>query len=170
MDLKSAILIVIVLSMAGTALAVDPSSAPQETTRRTETIRTAQEGGPLPFPEQMVAGEITDSNGTKLGGVTVKLFADGRLVEITHTTAAGSFEMRLPLSIEDDESVVLWFVDSSGNYRAQYVVLKESSAAASANLFSDCIPEVRMRPQTHVSAVMLTEEETVASLKSKGCL
>jgi hypothetical protein len=133
-------------------------------------IHTLDEGGPLPFPEQVVVGDVKSSDGKPVAGVAIKLFADGRLIEIAHTTSAGSYEMKLPLSVEKDESVVMWFVESSSTFLPQCIVLKKSSMARSVNLFSECLVDVRMRPQMRVDATMLTEGELLASLKTRDCL
>ena len=150
--------------------AVEPTTKPEETTPQSELLRSREQGGPLPFPEQMVVGEVTGSTGKPIGGVTVKLFADGRLVEVGHTTSAGSYEMRLPLSVERDETVVMWFASTTGNLMPQCVVLKKSSSARKASLFSECTLEVKMRPQMRVDVTLMTESEMVASLKMKNCL
>jgi hypothetical protein len=118
----------------------------------------------------MVAGEVSGSDGTELGGVAVKLFADGRLIELTHTSTSGAYEMPLPLSVEKDETVVLWFVPGTDNLMPQAVILKKSSRAGGADLFSGCTAEVRMRPQMRVDTRLLTDSEYVASLKATGCL
>jgi hypothetical protein len=170
--LKRLILIsCVILSFVHSACyAVDPASKPEETGTGLDASRNIDQGGPLPFPEQMVVGDVVGSDGKPIGGVMVKLFADGLLVEVGHTTAAGSYELRLPLSVERDETVVMWFLSTTGSYVPQCVVLKESSQARKAGLFSDCIAEVRMRPQMRVDVTMVTESEFVASLKVKNCL
>jgi hypothetical protein len=118
----------------------------------------------------MVVGEVRGSDGRPIGGVMVKLFADGHLVEIAHTTSAGSYEMPLPLNVERDETVVIWFVSTTGSLLPQCIVLKKSSNARKASLFSECTHEVRMRPQMRVDVTLVTEGELVASLKVKDCL
>jgi hypothetical protein len=50
------------------------------------------------------------------------------------------------------------------------VLLKDSSAARKANLFSECTPEVNMRPQMRVDMTLVTEAEAVAALKVRDCL
>lgn len=149
--------------------AVEPSTKPQETPA-SDLVRDRDDGATLPFPEQVVAGEVMGSDNKPIGGVMVKLFADGRLIEIAHTTASGSYEMKLPLSIEKDETVVIWFVASTDNLLPQCVLLKESAAARRANLFSGCTPEVSMRPQMRVDMTLVTEAEFVAALKVKDCM
>lgn len=161
--------VILVLCWAA-AHAVEPTTKPEESTPQSELLRSREQGGPLPFPEQMVVGEVTGSDGKPIGGVMVKLFADGGLVEVGHTTSAGSYEMRLPLSVERDETVVMWFVSTTGSLVPQCVVLKKSSSARKANLFSECTLEVKMRPQMRVDVTLLTETEVVASLKMKGCM
>jgi hypothetical protein len=100
----------------------------------------------------------------------VKLFADGVRVDVTHTTATGAYELRLPLDVEADETVVLWFISTTGNLLPQTVILKKSSAAMKANIFSRCVPEIRMRPQTRADVKLMTEAELAEMLKTKGCL
>jgi hypothetical protein len=164
------ILIAISLTLlCSAALAVDPDTSPQETTPQPDVHRDT-EGAPRPFPEQMIVGVVTGSDGKPVGGVAVKLFANGRLVELTHTTSAGDYEVLLPLRVDEDETVVLWFVDTAGNYPPQEILIKESSRATEAGLFSDCIREVRMRPQMRVDVTLMTDSEMMASYKSSGCL
>ena len=170
--LKPAVLVccIALLAFHGLSHGVEPSTKPEETTRPTELPRPEAEGAPLPFPEQMVVGTVTDASGGPLGGVTVKLFADGKLVEIGHSSSAGSYEMRLPLNVEKDETVVMWFVPGTGDLMPQMVVLKKSSVASDNNLFSQCAVEVRMRSQTRVDVRLVNESELISSLKTKGCL
>ena len=161
---------VVLVVLCSVGHAVEPGSKADEATTSSQLPRTLDKGAPLPFPEQMVVGDVVGPDGKPIGGVMVKLFADGLLVELGHTTAAGSYELRLPLSVERDETVVLWFMATTGGFLPQCVLLKESSRAGKANLFSKCINEVRMRPQMRVDVTLMTESELVASLKLKGCL
>jgi hypothetical protein len=161
---------VIVLLAWSACYAVEPATKPQEPTTQSGVIYGREEGGPLPFPEQMVVGDVKDSSGNPVGGVAIKLFADGHLVEIAHTTSAGSYEMRLPLSVETDETVIMWFVAGTDQYLPQNVVLKQSSRANRIRLFSECAMEVKMRPQMRVDVTVMTESEFLASLKVKDCL
>lgn len=151
------------------AYAAEPSTTPREENPQSKDIRNIDTGSPLPFPEQMVAGEVTDSSGKPLGGVFVKLFADGELIQSTTTTEAGSYELRLPVNIEDDETVVLWFISGVDNLLPKSVVLKESSAARNSKLFSPCTEHVRIRPQMRVDVKLLTESEYISALKVRNC-
>lgn len=158
------------LLLCSTALAVDPDTSPQETTPQPERRHTPDNGAPRPFPEQMIVGKVTGSDDKPVGGVAVKLFADGLLVEVAHTTSAGDYEIPLPLRIDQDESVVLWFMDSAGNFPPQKVLIKQSARAKDASLFSPCARTVRMRPQMRVDFKLMTESELAASYKTRGCL
>ncbi|MFH1313042.1 MAG: hypothetical protein ABIJ00_07405 [Candidatus Eisenbacteria bacterium] len=170
MDRLILISCVIVIVSCSVGHAVEPGSKADDAATRSEVTRTLDKGAPLPFPQQVIVGDVVGADGKPIGGVMVKLFADGLLVEVGHTTAAGSFELRLPLNVERDETVVLWFMSTTESLLPQCVLLKESSRAAKANLFSKCINEVRMRPQMRVDVTMMGESEVVASLKLKGCL
>ncbi len=151
------------------AYAAEPSTTPREEKPQTKDIRSIETGSPLPFPEQMIAGEVRDSSGSPLGGVFVKLFADGRLIQSTTTTSAGSYELRLPVNIDKDETVVLWFLPATGNLLPKHVVLKKSSSARKANLFSACTEEIHIRPQMRVDVKLVNESEYLAALKVKNC-
>lgn len=161
----------VIFILISVARAVDPVTKTEDTSRSSALQRTELEPGPLPFPEQMVAGEVTVGiTDTPIGGVVVKLFADGRLIDVAHTTSTGAYVMRLPLSVEKDETVVLWFIATSGNYMPRCVVLKESVRAHKANIFSRCTLSADMRPRMQVDVRMMSESETVASLKNRDCL
>ncbi len=167
---KYLMLIVVGLLIFGVAAyAAEPSTAPGEQKPQSKDIRNIDTGSPLPFPEQMIAGEVTDSSGKPLPGVIVKLFADGRLIQSTTSTEAGSYELRLPVNMEADETVVVWFIPSRDNLLPKYVVLKESSAAHKAKIFSPCTEHVRIRPQMRLDVKLLNESEYVAALKVKNC-
>ena len=159
------------LVLVSVLFAVEPATKTVETGSKSVLQRAELEGGPLPFPEQLIAGDVTvGAADTPIGGVMVKLFANGRLIDIAHTTSTGAYDLRLPLNVEDDETVVLWFVATSGNYVPKCVLLKKSSNARRANLFSRCVLEVEMRPQMQVDIRLMTEGETVTSLKNSRCL
>jgi hypothetical protein len=161
----------VLLVMISVVHAVEPPSKNVETGPTSVLQRGEPQGGPLPFPEQMIAGDVTvGTPATPIGGVMVKLFADGRLIDVAHTTSGGAYDLRLPLDVEDDETVVIWFVATSGNYVPRCVLLKKSANARKANIFSRCMLEVEMRPQMQVDVRLMTADETLASLKDSGCL
>ena len=159
-----------VLLLCSAAFAVDPDTSPQETTPQPDRQISTDEGAPRPFPEQMIVGKVTGSDGQPVGGVTVKLFANGLLTEVSHTTSAGDYEIPLPLRIDQDETVVLWFIESAGNYPPQNVLIKKSSRAENAAVFSGCTRDVRMRSQMRVDFKMMNDSELAASYKTRGCL
>ncbi len=155
----------VVLLLCSAALAVDPETTPQP-----DLQRTVDEGAPQPFPEQMIVGKVTGSDDNPVGGVTVKLFANGKLVGVSHTTSAGDYETPLPLRIDQDETVVLWFIDTAGTYPPQKALIKESSRAQAASLFSGCTRKAKMRRHMRVDFKLMTDSELVASYKARGCL
>lgn len=151
------------------AHATEPAGKPGDTGKTGDLQRETQ-NAPLPFPEQVISGNITDSAGKPLGGVVVKLFAGGSLVKVAHSASSGAYEIPMPLNTERDETVVLWFLSTGRPLQPQAVVLKQCSRARSANLFSPCALSVKMRPQMRVDVKLLTENEELAALKGKGCL
>ena len=169
------LLLIAVLAFA--AYAVDPATDPPDEqdavrSRLDQELLDAAQGQPgtsLPFPRQFVVGRVTDLAGIGMGGSMVKLFADGEFVGSSRTNASGEFELDLPLNIETDETVVLWFVPSSDKYVMQAIVLKKSTVARQNGLFGRCTTEVDMGAQMTVSTALLTGDQLVASLKARGC-
>ncbi len=163
--------------LASCVYAVDPATDPSEeqkpirSRREQEIIDEARgrTGTSLPFAKQFISGRVTDAAGMGVRGATVKLFADGELVESDRTSSSGEFELNLPLNIEADETVVLWVVPSTDKYVMQCIVLKRSSAARQAGLFGPCAVEVPMQAQMEVEVSLLTGEELAKSVKARGC-
>ena len=168
-------LLIAVLAFA--AYAVDPASSPpeeQSTTRSRQEQQLleaaqTQPGTAAPFPRQFIMGKVTDVAGAGMGGTGVKLFADGELVESGQTNSSGDFEIDLPINIETDETVVLWFVPSTDRYVMQCVVAKKSAVAKQYGLFGRCVTEAQLQAQMRVDVSMMTEDEAVAHIKAKGC-
>ena len=174
---KTLICISLIAVLAGGAYAVDPATSPPD---ETEPVRSGQDqemldasqgqpGTSLPFPKQFVVGKVMDVTGAGMGGVTVKLFADGELVESSRANAAGEFEIDLPLHLETDETVVLWFVPATDRYLLSCVVLKKSTAARQMGMFGRCANEVPMQAQMTLNASLLTQDQLMESIKARGC-
>lgn len=153
----------------GQAYATEPTTRPEQTGTGIDVQRESQ-GVPLGFPEQIISGNVTDSYGKALSGVAIKLFAAGTLIHVGYTTSSGAYEMPLPLNVEKDETVVLWFVSTDRPLLPQHVVLKQSSYAKKGELFGPCALEAKMRPQMRVDVRLLNENEEMAALKARGCL
>jgi len=149
--------------------ATEPTTRPDQTGTGVDLQHQAQ-GGPLSFPEQMISGNVADFYDRPLGGVAIKLFAGGTLVHVGQSNASGGYEIPLPLNIEKDETVVLWFISTDRPLLPQRVVLKQSSYAKKNQLFSPCAIEVKMRPQMRLDVKLLDESQELAALKAKGCL
>lgn len=163
--------------LASYAHATDPASPPPEDK---EGVRSRQEqqmhdeaqtqsGTALPFPKQFIIGKVTDAAGAGVGGTEVKLFADGEFVEEDRTNSSGEYELNLPLNIEADETVVLWVVPPTDKYVMQCIVIKKSQVAISSRLFGPCAIEVAMKEQMRVEVSLLTAEELIQSIRSRGC-
>lgn len=159
----------LVASLALASYAAEPPGKP--TGGGTQPpLSPTPENATLSFPEQMISGSVTDASNNPLGGVAIKLFASGSLVQVTYTASSGAYELRVPLDLDKDETVVLWFLSTTEPLMPQSVVLKQSGTARSAGLFSQCTREAKMRSQMRVDVKLLTESETIASLRGKGCL
>jgi hypothetical protein len=166
---RNLFLLVVVAALAAASYAAEPTGKPEGTGVK-PPLPTTPENAPLAFPEQMISGIVTDSGEKSLGGVAIKLFANGSLVQVTHTTSSGAYELRVPLNLDRDETVVLWFISTTEPLMPQTIVLKQSGAAHSGGLFSPCTREIRMRAQMRVDVKLLTEGEALAALRGKGCL
>jgi hypothetical protein len=159
----------LVASLALASYAAEPPGKPTETGTQ-PPLSPSPENAALTFPEQMISGSVTDAASKPLGGVAIKLFASGALVQVTYTASSGAYELRVPLNLDRDETVVLWFLSTTEPLMPQAVVLKQSGVARSAGLFSPCTRETKMRTQMRVDVKLLTESEAIASLQGKGCL
>ncbi|MGQ9602795.1 MAG: carboxypeptidase-like regulatory domain-containing protein [bacterium] len=159
---------ILTLFIFQTGYSVEPSSReerPEPTTDR-QSDWTPSTG----FPEQIFIGNVTDSKGNPLENVMVKFFANGRLVQSTRTTASGDFELKIPLNLDADETITIWFLPVTGNMMPKMAILKKSSAADKAGLFSPCADQVKLREQMRLDVRLLQEGEYVSNLKAKGCL
>jgi hypothetical protein len=172
----SLICLVLIALLAFAAHAVEPAKGPdeQEPPRELQAdqmLQTEQDktGTTAPFPRQFIVGKVTDIEGTGLRGTSVKLFANGELVESATTDPSGEYELDLPLNLEKDETVDVWFVPATDRYMMQCVVLKKSSVARQHRLFSSCVTEAPMHPQMRVDVSLMTEEQSLASIKARGC-
>ncbi len=173
----SLICLLLIAVLAFGAYAVDPAASPPDeqepvrSNRDRDMLDTTQgqPGTSLPFPKQFVLGQVKDLTGAGMAGTAVKLFADGELVASSKASPTGEFELDLPLIIETDETVVLWFVPTTDRYLMQAVVLKKSTVARQNGLFGRCAAEVEMRAQMRVDATLLTEDQMVESIKARGC-
>jgi hypothetical protein len=163
--------------LATGAYAVDPATSPPD---ETEPVRSARDqemldasqgktGTSMPFPRQFVMGKVADATGAGMPGVTVKLFADGELVESDRANSSGEFELDLPLNMETDETVVLWFVPGTDQYLMKCIVLKKSAVASQMGMFGRCANEVEMQAQMRVDTSLLTEDQLVEFIKARGC-
>lgn len=159
----------LVVLIVGQVCATEPATRPEQTGTDIDIQRQPQ-GVPLGFPEQMISGNVTDSYGKALGGVAIKLFAAGTLIHVGYTASSGAYEMPLPLNVEKDETVVLWFISTDRPLLPQHVVLKQSSYARKSDLFGPCALEAKMRPQMRVDVKLLDENEEMAALKARSCL
>lgn len=162
------ILAALTIAIAQVGLAADPSSPEQRPEPTTQ--RGGEWSGSMGFPEQVLVGRVSDSKGTPIEGVIVKLFASGKLIQAARSSASGDFEMKIPLNLDADETVTIWFVPTTGSMMPKMVLLKKSSSAHKAGLFSQCVDEFRLTQQTRIDVKLLQENEYIANIKAKGCL
>jgi hypothetical protein len=159
------------------AYAVEPASKPPEDPNATRNERQrdlldaaqSKTGTSAPFPRQFVMGKVTDLAGTGMGGTKVKLFADGEILESVQTNPSGYYEIELPLNIEKNQTVVLWFVPGTDRFLMQCVVLKKSQVADHNAIFGPCATTANIAAQMSLDVTMMTEDQLIEAIKAKGC-
>ncbi|MFH0778342.1 MAG: carboxypeptidase-like regulatory domain-containing protein [Candidatus Eisenbacteria bacterium] len=120
--------------------------------------------------ETSITGVVEDQNQTPLKDVRVKLFVDGLLVHSTTTDKAGTYQLRYPIDIGKDKTVMLWYVSPENQLVPKAVVLHESRAAATAGFVSPCIPRVQVKPFLEFRVQMVDIATRNRQLAQSGCL
>jgi hypothetical protein len=162
-------LFTVVLLLAGTAFLYavpPPEQQPPEQTPRQEPPQFLRpiEG------ETSIGGLVSDQNQNAMSGVGVKLFVDGLNVASTTTDLAGSYDLRYPIDIGKDKTVMLWYVAPGNEWVPKAVVLHESRAAIAANLISPCIPRVQVKPFLEFNVQMVDVPTRNKQIAHSGCI
>jgi hypothetical protein len=159
--------VVLLLVAADIARAVPPpDQQPPEQTARSEPPQFLRpiEG------ETSIGGLVSDQMKNPMSGVQVKLFVDGLNVASVPTDLAGAYNLRYPIDIGKDKTVVLWYVASETDWVPKAVVLHESRAALSARLISSCIPRVQVKPFLEFNVQMVDVSTRNRQVAQSGCL
>ncbi|KPJ61352.1 MAG: hypothetical protein AMJ46_01185 [Latescibacteria bacterium DG_63] len=143
-----------------------PEQQPPEQTTRAEPPQFLRpiEG------ETSIGGMVMDQTQNPMSGVQVKLFVDGLNVASTTTDLAGSYDLRYPIDIGKDKTVILWYVAPGTEWVPKAVVLHESRAAISARLISSCIPRVQVNPFLEFNVQMVDVATRNKQIAKSGCL
>ncbi|UCF79320.1 MAG: carboxypeptidase regulatory-like domain-containing protein, partial [Candidatus Eiseniibacteriota bacterium] len=99
--------IALLLVAAASARAVPPpdEQPPEESTRQEHPQFLRPIEG-----ETSISGSVSDQTQNPMSGVMVKLFVDGLNVASATTDLAGSYELRYPIDVGKDKTVMLWYV------------------------------------------------------------
>ena len=120
--------------------------------------------------ETSISGLVDDQTKNPMPGVKVKLFVDGLLVISTVTDQAGAYNLRYPIDIGKDRTVMLWYVAPGTEWVPKAVVLHESRAAIAAHLISTCIPRVQVRPYLEFNVQIVDVQTRSKQIANSGCL
>ncbi len=143
-----------------------PDQQPPEQTARSEPPQFLRpiEG------ETSIGGMVSDQAKNAMPGVHVKLFVDGLNVAAVTTDLAGAYNLRYPIDIGKDKTVVLWYVAPGSEWVPKAVVLHESRAALSTRLISLCIPRVQVKPFLEFNVTMVDVPTRNQQIAHSGCL
>jgi hypothetical protein len=117
-----------------------------------------------------ISGLVSDQYKKPLTGAQVKLFVDGIMVASVIADAGGFYNLKYPIDIGKDKTIVLWYVAPTSDWVSKAVVLKESKAALAAGLISPCIPRVDVKPFLEFNVQMVDVATRNKQLAQSGCL
>jgi len=160
--------IAFILAAMGIALAVPPTGSPRPPEEKKPSeppqfIRTIQ-------GETSISGVVQDQNKKPLKDVMVKLFVEGVVAASAQTDGAGAYNLKYPIDIGKDKTVMLWYVAPGTQWVSKAVVLHESKAALASNLISPCIPRVQVKPFLEFNVQMVDVATRNRQIAQSGCL
>jgi hypothetical protein len=156
------------LTATGIALAVPPTGTqrPPEEKKQPEPPRFIR-----PIEGQTsISGVVKDQDRNPLRDVAVKLFVEGVLVASTTTDPTGAYDMRYPIDVGKDKTVMLWYVAPGTLWVPKAVVLHESKAALTSKAISPCIPRVQVKPFLEFNVQMVDVPTRNRQIAQSGCL
>jgi hypothetical protein len=168
-DMRRNVLLVAILVLAAAVVHAAPADSPDPGGGGAPIGRAAQRAGFGGASETTITGLVTDSAGMPISGVTVKLYVGGLLLSEAEVDPDGGFEMNELVDYGSDVTIDLWFVPEDPELVMENVLLKESNAAVQHELYSDCVPRVRLDPITDVVVTILPLDERNERLTRRGC-
>ena len=119
-----------------------------------------------------IAGTVTDSAGSGLPDLVVKVFARGVLAGSARTGADGTFLLDADVMMGPDVTADLWVQSPDPErYVDANVVLSEAKAARDLALFSACTPRAQFfQNATDLKIQMLSPRERQKAVLEQGCL
>jgi hypothetical protein len=122
-------------------------------------------------PAMVVGGNVVSRSGQPIGGVVVKMFANGVILNSTTTNPEGSFEIEGNPSVGGNNTTVLWFESPGSDRVSSSVILSLGDIAREQRLFPGCTPRLDFLGSTaRVEVTMLTVDERNAAIRESGCL
>ena len=164
----SLVALLLLLSACCAAQAAGPgdSTPSSPTTTNKAIVRTGFAGS----SETTITGLVVDVAGKPLVDVDVKLYRGGLLAAEQLTSSDGSFEFNELIDYGQDVTIDLWFVPPNEELIMENVILKESSAAKSYGLYSNCVARTRLDPITDIVVKLYDLGSRTEMLKRKGCI
>jgi hypothetical protein len=169
--MKRSVFLAVLLVLATVAAhAAPPAGSPDTGPSTAPASRLTSRSGFGGASETTITGLVTGKDGMPMDGVTVKLYVGGLLLSETEVEMDGAFEMTELIDYGSDVTIDLWFVPENPDLVMENVLLKESSAAVAHELYSDCIPRVRLDPITDVVVTMLDLDSRNERLARRNCV
>jgi hypothetical protein len=162
-------MVVLLVMVSGSALAVGPGGSPGSVPS-SGNARMLANTGFAGTSETAIDGVVMDRDGQPLSGVTVKLYVGGVLLAEKVTAPDGTYEFVELLDYGQDVTVSMWFVPADQSLVMENVLLKESTGAVAARLYSDCTQRLRLDPLLYVPVRLYTLEDRTRSLRERGCV
>ncbi len=115
-------------------------------------------------------GDVT-IQGTVSGSGTAKIVAynNGLPVATAESGFGGSFSVKVTLSGDRDETVIVWFIPEEEGKVPELLILKESSSARRFGIWSPCIPRREPTDILLYDVAFKTEKELLESLEGNEC-
>lgn len=118
-----------------------------------------------------VGGRVVDADGQPLGGIVVKMFANGMIISSATTTPDGSFEIEGNPQIGGNNTTTLWFQGQGDRFLPTGVILALGSVAAEKKLYPDCTRTVDFLGNTaRIEVTMMTLDQRNAVIQESDCL
>lgn len=155
-------------SSSGGEVGTGPIPDPRRLQDSSGDVAPAQRG---PLPTVQLEGRVVDSGGAPLGGIVVKVFANGVMASSAKTDPDGTFLIASYPMREPKGSAVIWFqCPDPDRYLDASVVLWAGKVAQEQRLFPDCTEFLRtVGGNATIEVTMRSVDERKMALIESQC-